>query len=135
MVVTGGGAGAQETVAYATAPGDKWGDTTNGNARANAFITWTQNAIAKLQSTSSSFSAQASTIDIRKEFTKSWIRVNNETADYLTLADMNEEGANLAALQTKQQLAVQALALANRSIRPSFACSERKALDRMTTNR
>jgi flagellin-like hook-associated protein FlgL len=36
-------------------------------------------------------------------------------ADGLTLADQNEEAANLLALQTRQQLGVQALSLANQS--------------------
>ncbi len=115
MVVTGGGAGVQETIAYATVAGDKWSDAANGNTRANAFITFATNALAKLQATGSAMATQASTIQIRQEFTKNWIRTNNEAADYLTLADMNEEGANLSALQTKQQLAVQALSLASRS--------------------
>ena len=33
-------------------------------------------------------------------------------ADKLTLANINEEGANLLALQTRQQLGIQALSLA-----------------------
>ncbi len=115
MVVTGGGPGVQETIAYATVPADKWSDAANGNTRANAFINFATAALNKLQATGSAVATQASTIQIRQEFTKNWVRTNNEAADYLTLADMNEEGANLSALQTKQQLAVQALSLASRS--------------------
>ena len=115
MVVTGGGAGVQETIAYATVVGDKWSAAATGDARANAFITFATNALSKLQATGSAVATQASTIQIRQDFTRSWIRTNNEAADYLQLADMNEEGANLAALQTKQQLAVQALSLASRT--------------------
>ena len=115
MAVTGGTAGVQETVAYATVAADKWSDAANGNTRANAFITFSTNALSKLAATSSAVATQASTIQIRQDFTKNWIRTNNEAADSLTLADMNEEGANLTALQTKQQMAVQALSLASRS--------------------
>ncbi len=115
MTFTGGGAGVQETIAYTVTAADKWSDAANGNTRANAFITFATNALSKLAATGSAMATQASTIQIRQEFTKNWIRTNNEAADYLTLADMNEEGANLAALQTKQQLAVQALSLASRA--------------------
>ena len=38
-----------------------------------------------------------------------------EGADKLTLADMNQESANMLALQTAQQLAVNSLSLASRS--------------------
>ncbi len=115
MVVTGGGPGVQEVVAYATVVGDKWSDTVNGNTRANAFIAFATAALNKLQATGSAVATQGSTIQIRQEFTKSWVRNNDEASDYLLLADMNEEGANLSALQTKQQLAVQALSLASRA--------------------
>ncbi len=54
-------------------------------------------------------------LDLRKSFTRDAVRANNEFADYLTLADINEEGANLTSLQTKQQLAVSALSLAGRT--------------------
>lgn len=36
-------------------------------------------------------------------------------SDNLTLADMNEEGANMLALQTKQSLGTSALSLASQS--------------------
>ena len=115
MVVAGGGPGVQETITYATVAADKWSDVANGNTRANAFIAFATSALSKLQATGSAVATQASTIQIRQDFTKSWVRTNNEASDYLLLADMNEEGANLSALQTKQQLAVQALSLASRS--------------------
>jgi flagellin len=115
MVVTGGGAGVQEAIAYASVAADKWSDATNGNTRANAFVTFATAALSKIQATSSGAATQASTIQIRQDFTKNWIRTNNEASDNLVLADINEEGANLSALQTKQQLAVQALSLASRA--------------------
>ncbi len=115
MVVTGGGAGVQESIAYTAVAADKWSDATNGNTRANAFVAFATAALSKIQATSSGAATQASTIQIRQDFTKNWIRTNNEASDNLVLADINEEGANLSALQTKQQLAVQALSLASRA--------------------
>ena len=85
------------------------------DAELDAFITAAGNALNTLQAAASTLSVNATLIQLRQDFTKSSARINNEQADYLTLADINEEGANLSALQTKQQLAVQALSLASRS--------------------
>ena len=80
-----------------------------------AFLTAATTAISGLQAKASVIATQASVVDIRIQFTKDSTRILNSSADTLTLADMNEEGANLSALSTRQQLAVQALSLANRS--------------------
>jgi flagellin len=51
----------------------------------------------------------------RLDFSKNVTRNLKEGSDLLTLADANEEGASLASLQTRQQLSVTALSLANQS--------------------
>ncbi len=51
-------------------------------------------------------------LQTRREFTESYVNTLQTGADKLTLADLNEEGANLLALQTRQQLGIQALAFA-----------------------
>jgi flagellin len=103
-------ANAPETFASAT------GDWVGANAtRVDTFIAFAATALTNLQTRASNLATQASAIEIRQDYSKAWVRNNNEAADYLTLADINEEGANLSALQTKQQLAVQALSLASRS--------------------
>ena len=56
-----------------------------------------------------------SIIQTRQNFTDSLIDVLSTGADDLLLADMNEESANYLALQTRQQLAVNALSLASQS--------------------
>ena len=48
----------------------------------------------------------------RQDFTKAMIGTLKGGADQLTLADANEEGANLLALNTRQQLSQTALSLA-----------------------
>ena len=53
-----------------------------------------------------------SIITSRQSFTENLINVLTEGADKLTLADMNEESANMLALQTRQQLAINSLSLA-----------------------
>ena len=54
-------------------------------------------------------------ITTRQDFTESLINVLTEGADKLTLADMNEESANMLALQTRQQLAINSLSLASQA--------------------
>ena len=47
----------------------------------------------------------------RQDFTKNMINTLQTGADNLVLADTNQEGANLLALQTRQQLSSTALSL------------------------
>ena len=54
-------------------------------------------------------------MQIRQDFTKSMINTLQTGADSLTLADFNEEGANLLALQTRQELSTTALSLASQA--------------------
>jgi len=54
-------------------------------------------------------------IETRQNFTEAMIDVLETGADNLVLADMNEESANYLALQTRQQLAINSLALASQS--------------------
>ncbi|MBQ9731631.1 MAG: flagellin [Alphaproteobacteria bacterium] len=72
-------------------------------------------AIAKLRNWSSEFGNNYSIVQSREEFTENLINVLTEGADKLTLADMNEESANMLALQTRQQLAINSLSLASQA--------------------
>jgi flagellin len=74
-------------------------------------------ALAELRSQSKAFGSTLSTVQARQDFTKSIINTLTTGADNLTLADSNEEGANLLALQTRQQLSTTALSLAVQSDR------------------
>ncbi len=89
--------------------------TAAGTTLINQTVTAFTNILTGLQTAGSNIATQSAVLDIRKSFTKDAVRANNEFADYLTLADINEEGANLTSLQTKQQLAVSALSLAGRT--------------------
>ena len=51
----------------------------------------------------------------RQDFTKNLINTLQTGADSLVLADSNEEGANMLALQTRQSLSTTALSLANQA--------------------
>jgi flagellin-like hook-associated protein FlgL len=72
-------------------------------------------ALTSLQSESQTLSSSLSTVQIRQDFTSAMVNTLQTGADNLTLADSNEEGANLLALQTRQQLSTTALSLAAQS--------------------
>lgn len=66
-----------------------------------------------LKTQASNLAQNLATITIREDFSNALINTLNEGADKLVLADLNEEGANLLALQTSSQLATQSLSLAS----------------------
>jgi flagellin len=72
-------------------------------------------ALTSLRSESQTLSANLSTVQIRQDFTKATINTLQTGSAALTLADSNEEGANLLALQTRQQLSTTALSLASQA--------------------
>ena len=72
-------------------------------------------ALTSLRSESQTLSASLSTVQIRQDFTKATINTLQTGSSALTLADSNEEGANLLALQTRQQLSTTALSLASQA--------------------
>ncbi len=73
------------------------------------------NAKNALRSAASQLGNYYSIITTREDFTNNLINVLEEGADKLTLADMNEETANMLALQTRQSLAVNSLSLASQA--------------------
>ena len=78
-------------------------------------ITQVEDAVSKLRNMASVFGNNYSIVENREEFTENLINVLEEGADKLTLADMNEEPANMLALQTRQQLAINSLSLASQA--------------------
>jgi flagellin len=92
-----------------------WTNDATGNGRIDALITQSQTALNRLQANASQFSVNLTILQYRIDFSKFTQKTLAQTSDGLTLADVNEEGANLAALQTRQQLSVQALSLANQA--------------------
>jgi flagellin len=72
-------------------------------------------ALGTLRSQSSAFGSNLSIVQNRQDFTKNMINTLETGAANLTLADTNEEAANLLALQTRQQLSSTALSMASQS--------------------
>jgi len=90
---------------------NNWGGTADIQAASAELTT----ALITLRSQAQAFGSNLSTVQIRQEFTKAMINTLQTGADSLTLADPNEEGANLLALQTRQQLSTTALSLASQA--------------------
>lgn len=113
VVVTDVANAAQASAVGAAA--NSFSDATAGNTVANNFIAAAQAAVNAISARAANLTTSATSIQIRADFSKDVSRILNTAADDLTLADINEEGANLTSLQTRQQLAVTALSLAGRT--------------------
>lgn len=72
-------------------------------------------ALQTVRNFGSTLANDLSIIQARESFTERTVDTLNTGSDKLTLADQNEEGANLLALQTRQQLGVTSLSLASQS--------------------
>ncbi len=81
----------------------------------NAAITNLDLAKEGLRTESSKLSNNLSIITARQEFTQGMINVLKDGAAGLTNADMNEEGANMLMLQTRQALGTTSLSLASQA--------------------
>jgi flagellin-like hook-associated protein FlgL len=80
-------------------------------AAIDASIVELDNAAVTLRSEASKLSGNLSIITVRQDFSDNMINTLTEGADKLTLADTNEEGANMLMLQTRQSLSTTALSL------------------------
>ena len=72
-------------------------------------------ALVSLRSIASNLGSNLSIVQTRQDFTKATINTLQTGAANLTLADMNEEAANMLALQTRQQLSSSALSMASQA--------------------
>jgi flagellin-like hook-associated protein FlgL len=72
-------------------------------------------ALTTLRSQAAAFGNSLAVVQTRQDFTKAIVNTLQVGADKLVLADTNEEGANMLALQTRQQLSTTALALASQA--------------------
>ncbi len=81
----------------------------------DSAITELDTAVSTLRGHAQALGSRVALLQTRLDFTKSYVNNLEEGAGKLTLADINEEGANLVALQTRQQLGISALAFAGQS--------------------
>ena len=72
-------------------------------------------ALETLRTESKTLSSNLTVIMTRQEFSESMITTLTDGSDNLTLADMNEEGANMLMLQTRQQLGTSSLSMSSQA--------------------
>ncbi|MXN63708.1 hypothetical protein GR183_02225 [Stappia sp. GBMRC 2046] len=89
--------------------------STLGDDEAEDKLNQLADALTALRTAGSQFGSQLTTVNIRQDFTKDLVNTLQIGADNLVLADTNEEGANLLALQTRQQLSTTALSLSSQA--------------------
>jgi flagellin-like hook-associated protein FlgL len=93
------------------ASANNWAGSTDITAASTALTS----ALTTLRSQAQNLGSSLSTVQIRQDFTTATINTLQTGANDLTLADSNQEGANLLALQTRQQLSTTALSLASQA--------------------
>ncbi|MAL75038.1 MAG: flagellin [Rhodospirillaceae bacterium] len=76
------------------------------------IVTNLDSAISRVRATSAELGTNVAILQTRLDFTNEYVNTLQGGSDKLTLADLNEEGANLVALQTRQQLGIQSLSIA-----------------------
>jgi flagellin len=85
------------------------------NTNVDTSITSLDTALTTLRTQAAKFGSNLTTVQVRQDFTKNLINTLQTGSDQLVLADTNEEGANLLALQTRQQLSTTSLSLASQA--------------------
>jgi len=87
-----------------------------GNAtQVDRAVTQLDAALTTLRSEGQTLGSNVALLQTRLDFTDQYVNNLDGGANKLTLADINEEGANLLALQTRQQLGISALAFAGQA--------------------
>ena len=87
------------------------------NANIDTALTSISSALTTLRSNASTLGSNNTILTTRLDFTTNLVNTLETGSGKLTLADLNEESANLLALQTRQQLGLNSLALASQSER------------------
>ncbi|MDO8876808.1 MAG: flagellar protein, partial [Pseudolabrys sp.] len=81
------------------------------NAQLDTLSSTLTTSLTTLRTQASALGSSLSVVQTRQDFTKAMINTLQTGADGLVLADTNQEGANLLALQTRQSLSTTALSL------------------------
>jgi flagellin-like hook-associated protein FlgL len=85
------------------------------NSSLDARLQSLSTALTSVASQASAFGSNLSIVQNRQDFTNNMVNTLQVGSDGLTLADTNLEGANMMALQTRQQLSITALSLASQA--------------------
>jgi hypothetical protein len=99
------------TLGIGSASSTEFQSNTSLDTRLQALHT----ALTSVASQASAFGSNLSIVQNRQDFTNNMVNTLQVGSDGLTLADTNLEGANMMALQTRQQLSITALSLASQA--------------------
>jgi flagellin-like hook-associated protein FlgL len=110
-----GGTSSLDIVGFdATSAGDL-GITVADFSDIDAVVTEMDAALSTLRSQSEVLSSNLSVVTARQEFTNGMITALQTGAELLTVADENEESANMLALQTRQQVSIATMGMASQA--------------------
>ncbi len=98
-----------------TASTNGWASAGTLQANIQTDQTKLTNALALIRSQAASFGSNSTIITARSDFSTNLVNTLTVASDNLTLADMNEEGANATTLQTRQQLGVISLSISGQA--------------------
>jgi flagellin len=98
---------------YQPAQATTW--ATGGNTAIQASETAAANAVTAYNGLSQTLGSYSALITTRQNFTSQLANIFTTGANNLTNADLNQESADLLALQTQQGLSISALSIANQS--------------------
>ena len=76
-----------------------------------------EQSVEPARSEAQTIGSNVALLNTRLDFTNNYVNLLTQGGGKLTLADLNEEGANLLSLQTRQQLGIQALSFAGQNER------------------
>jgi flagellin-like hook-associated protein FlgL len=91
------------------------GSEFQSNAAVGTVLDSLNSALSTLSRQAQQFGSSLDTVQVRQDFTRAMINTLQSGADSLTLADLNQEGVNLLALQMQQQLSTTVLSLSSRA--------------------
>ncbi|MBU4001790.1 MAG: hypothetical protein KKB94_05675 [Proteobacteria bacterium] len=111
-----------EIEGFSAAAADLGGDISSatnnwagGSSDISGDISKLNSALSTLRNESKALASNLAVINTRQDFTSTMITTLTDGADNLTLADMNEEGANMLMLQTRQSLATTSLSMSSQA--------------------
>jgi len=114
LAVTGFAADAEGLGVSAIADND-WFNGSVYASTVDSAIALIDAAVTTLRSEAKKLASNLGIVTTRQDFTDKMIATLKIGGDNLTLADMNEEGANMLMLQTRQALGIQSLSMASQS--------------------
>ena len=106
---------ASSGLALTTISSGSWSADTTGDTAINNALDALNTALTTLRVQASTFGTNLTSVQIRQDYTTAFINTLQSGAGKLTLADQNEEGAKLLALNTRQQLSSTALSFASQA--------------------